>query len=65
MSPKDYSKRITTIKIADTLNKIEGVSISDFTRELSDKWAKGEIIGSQIKVALIAKHKKICNINRY
>ena len=54
MSPKNYSKRITAIKVADTLNKIEGVPVSDFARELSAKWAKGEITGSQMKAALIA-----------
>lgn len=59
MSPKNYSKRITAIKVADTLNKIEGVPVSDFARELSAKWAKGEITGSQMKAALIAAHKKV------
>ena len=57
MLPKDYSKRMAAIKVADTLNKIEGVTISDYARELSEKWAKGEITGSQMKTALIAKHK--------
>lgn len=59
MSPKNYSKRITAIKVADTLNKIEGVPVSDFARELSNKWAKGEITGNQMKAALIAAHKKV------
>lgn len=59
MSPKNYSKRITAIKVADTLNKIEGVPVSDFARELSAKWAKGEITGSQMKATLIAAHKKV------
>ena len=59
MLPKDYSKRMAAIKVADTLNKIEGVPVSKFARELSDKWAKGEITGSQMKAALIAKHKNL------
>ena len=59
MSPKNYAKRITAIKVADTLNIIEGVPVSNFARELSDKWAKGEITGSQMKAALIAAHKKV------
>ena len=59
MSPKNYAKRITAIKVADTLNKIEGVPVSDYARELSEKWAKGEITGSQMKAALIAAHKKV------
>ena len=59
MLPKDYSKRMEAIKVADTLNKIEGVHVSKFARELSYKWAKGEITGSQMKTALIAAYKKI------
>ena len=41
------------------LNKIKGFPVSDFERELSEKWAKGEITGSQMKAALIVAHKKI------
>lgn len=59
MSPKDYSKRIASLKVADTLNKIEGIPVSDFVRELSDKWSNGEITGSQMKAALIAAYEKI------
>ncbi len=40
MSSKDYSKRKASIKVADTLNKIEGVPVSNFARGLSDKWAR-------------------------
>lgn len=29
MSPQTYAKRITAIKVADAINKIEGVSIPD------------------------------------
>lgn len=43
MSPQVYSKRKTAIKLADTLNNIEGVPVSAYACELSDKWAKGEI----------------------
>ena len=53
MSPIE-TKRTTAIKVADALNSIEGVPVSAFAKELSAKWAKGEITA-----ALIAKHKKI------
>lgn len=59
MSPQVYAKRISAIKLADTLNKIEGAPVSDYARQLSEKWAKGEITGQQMKEALIASHKKI------
>lgn len=58
MSPQVYSKRKTAIKLADTLNNIEGVPVSAYACELSDKWAKGEITEQQMKAALIAMHKK-------
>ncbi len=44
--------------VADALNKIEGVPVTDFAKELSSKWAKGEITGAQMKAMLIQKHKK-------
>lgn len=59
MSPQVYAKRISAIKLADTLNKIEGAPVSDNARQLSEKWAKGEITGQQMKEALIATHKKV------
>ena len=59
MSPQVYAKRISAIKLADTLNKIEGVPVSEHARQLSEKWAKGEITGQQMKAALIASHKKV------
>lgn len=59
MSPQLYAKRKSAIKLADTLNKIEGVPVSEYARQLSEKWARGEITGEQMKQALIASHKKV------
>lgn len=59
MSPQVYAKRKSAIKLADTLNKIEGVPVSEYARQLSEKWARGEITGQQMKEALIASHKKV------
>ncbi len=58
MSPVE-TKRTAAIKVADALNMIEGVPVSAFAKELSSKWAKGEISGADMKAALIAKHKKV------
>lgn len=58
MSPVE-TKRMAAIKVADALNMIEGVPVSSFAKELSAKWAKGEISGADMKAALIAKHKKV------
>lgn len=58
MSPLE-TKRTAAIKVADALNMIEGVPVSTFAKDLSAKWAKGEITGVDMKAALIAKHKKV------
>ncbi len=55
MSPKK-TKRIQAIKVADALNSIEGVPVSDYAKELSEKWARGEISGDEMKAALLKKH---------
>ena len=62
MSPIE-TKRTAAIKVADALNSIEGVPVSAFAKELSAKWAKGEIAGEDMKAALIAKHKKISQVS--
>ncbi len=59
MSPQVEMKRRTAVRVADTLNKIEGVPVTEFAKELSSKWAKGEITGTQMKTMLIQKHKKV------
>lgn len=59
MSPQVETKRRTAVMVADTLNKIEGVPVTEFAKELSSKWAKGEITGTQMKTMLIQKHKKV------
>ena len=58
MSSQDYNKKLNAIKIADAINKIEGVPVSQYAKELSEKWAKGEVTGAQMKSALISVHKK-------
>lgn len=59
MSEHEITKRQNAVMVADALNKIEGVPVTDFARELSSKWAKGEITGAEMKAALIAVHRKV------
>lgn len=58
MSPQIERKRRTAIKVADTLNMVEGVPVSTYAKELSAKWARGEISGAEMKAMLIDNHKK-------
>lgn len=59
LSPQVETKRHTAVMVADTLNKIEGVPVTEFAKELSSKLAKCEITGAQMKTMLIQKHKKV------
>ena len=58
MSPLDYSRRLKAVKLADAVNKIEGVPVSENARRLSAQWARGEITGEEMKAALIKKHRR-------
>lgn len=59
MSEHELQRRIAAVKTADAINAIEGAPISDYARELSTRWAKGEITGEQMKAALLAPHRKL------
>lgn len=59
MTAKQINRRIAAVKIADSINAIEGVPVSDYARTLSYLWAKGEITGVQMKAALLEYHKKL------
>ena len=51
--------RIQAVKLADALNAIEGVPVSDYAKTLSQCWANGELTGNQMKEALLASHRKL------
>lgn len=59
MSEKEYRKRIAAVKTADAINAIEGVPVSEYARDLSCRWAKGEITGEQMKAALLESHRRM------
>ena len=59
MSEKELQRRIAAVKTADAINASEGAPVSDYARELSTHWAKGEITGEQMKAALLASHRKL------
>lgn len=51
-------RRFEAAKLADAINKIEGVPISDYARRLYAQWVSGEITGKEMKDALISTHRK-------
>lgn len=58
MSPVEMQRRKRAIKIADAVNSIEGVPVSNYARELAEKWADGVISAAQMKELLIKTHRK-------
>lgn len=59
MAEKQLNKRIAAVKTADAINAIEGAPVSDYAKQLSASWARGELTGEQMKAALFAYHKSI------
>lgn len=58
MSPQMQYRRLAAVKLANAINKIEGVPVTPQARKLSAQWARGEISGLEMKAALIAAHKR-------
>lgn len=49
MQSVDLKKRRRAVKIANAVNSIEGVSASESSKLLSDRWSNGEITTEQMK----------------
>lgn len=56
---KEEKHRIQAVKLADALNAIEGVPVSEYAKMLSQCWANGELTGEQMKEALFVSHRKL------
>ena len=52
------SKRKRAVKVADAINAINGVPVSEYAVELSEKWAQGDITSSQMMEKLLQIHRK-------
>lgn len=61
MTDKDISLRLASVKTADAINAIEGVPVSQYAKELSLKWARGEITGEQMRHLLLSYHKALAS----
>lgn len=59
MSTKARNRRIQAMKLADALIAMEGVTVSNYAKTLSQRWADGELTGEQMKEALLAFHRKL------
>lgn len=59
MTASARNRRIQAVKLADALNVIEGVPVSEYAKELSRRWASGELTDEQMKSALMAYHQQL------
>ncbi len=59
MMKEQKNRRLAAVKTADAINAIEGVPVSDYARQLSASWARGELTGEQMKAALSVYHRSI------
>lgn len=57
LDQEEKAKRRRAVKLAYAINSIEGVPVSDDTKQLADKWVNGEISLEQIRQELIRKYK--------
>lgn len=55
-------RRVQAVKLADALNAIESVPVSDYARMLSACWARGELTGTQMKETLLDSHRKLAEL---
>lgn len=62
MSPLEIEKRKRAVKVADAINGIEGVPVTGYAVELSNKWVKGLISDSQMIEMLVNAHRKVQNV---
>lgn len=58
MEKLESVKRIKAEKIADAINNIEGVPVSDRAKELSALWVNGDITSADMKKRLIEAHRR-------
>ena len=67
MTAQMKSRRVQAVKLADALNAIEGVPVTEYAKMLSRCWAEGQMTGEQMKEALLASHRKMAaqGMNRY
>lgn len=59
MSNTQQLKRTNAVKLADAINAIQSVPVSDYATELSHRWIKGELTSEEMKSLLVARHLEI------
>ena len=63
MTDEAKERRIQVVKLADALNAIEGVPVSEYTKMLSHCWANGDLTGEQMKEQILIDSQSV-SMNR-
>ena len=53
MAPQKIAQRKRAMRVADAVNKMEGVPVRCYAIELSNAWCEDKITGVQMKEALL------------
>lgn len=59
ISEQERQHRMRAVRGADAINAIEGAPISDYARQLSTRWANGEITHGEMIKALVKRHTRL------
>ena len=59
MAPQKIAQRKRAMRVADAVNKIEGVPVRSYAIEHSHAWSEGKITGAQMKEALLKSHMEM------
>ena len=59
MAPQKTAQRKRAMRVADAVNKMEGVPVRSYAIELSNAWREGKITGVQMKEALLKSHMEL------
>ncbi len=59
MTPQKIVRRKRAMRVADAINKIEGVPVRGYAIELSNAWSEGKITGAQMKENLLKSHMEL------
>ena len=59
MAPQKIAQRKRAMRVADAVNKMEGIPVRSYAIELSNAWCEGKITGAQMKEALRKSHMEM------
>ena len=59
ITEQEKRRRMRAIHGADAINAIEGAPISDYAKQLSARWADGEITHEEMVETLIKRHTRV------